>query len=170
MAVEVGSIMRRSRRRTRAGSPAMRPDCWNARSRDGTPPWLPEQPGRLQDHSTMASTTGVLAAGAAFVMIRTGFTAVNASIPLHALLHVNDTDAVAASALYPFDRLTHDITPVLRDVDVSSIVSVPHPMCGCPLSAVLVGGARASILLLAVQGVKIGDAFSGCRTYQQIAS
>jgi hypothetical protein len=67
----------------------------------------------------VARTAGVLAAYAAFVMIRTRLTAVNASVPLHALRHVNDTDAVAARALHPFDGLTHDITPVLALMSTS---------------------------------------------------
>jgi hypothetical protein len=88
--------------------------------------WLLEQPGRLQDHSAVASTAGVMTAGAAFVVIRARFTAVNASVPLYALLHVNDTDAVAARALHPFDGLTHDITPAL------ALMSTSRPSQTCP--------------------------------------
>jgi hypothetical protein len=103
-------------------------------SRDGIRilTWLPEQPGRLQARSAVASTAGVLAASAAFVMIRARIAAVNASVPLHALLHVNDTDAVAASALHPFDRITHNITPVLAMMSSTSRPSQACPTTGRP--------------------------------------
>jgi hypothetical protein len=46
-------------------------------------------------------------------MIGAGFTAENASIPLHAFLYVNDADAVAASTLNPVDCHAYAVIPFL---------------------------------------------------------
>jgi len=62
--------------------------------------------------SAVTSAAGVLATGAGLVVIGAGIAAVDAPVPLHALVHVNNADTVAARALQPLDGHAHGTTPV----------------------------------------------------------
>ena len=54
----------------------------------------------------------MLAAGTFLVMIGAGVTTENTAVPLHALLYINDSEAVAACTFNPIDCHAHAVTPV----------------------------------------------------------
>ena len=56
--------------------------------------------------SAVADAAGVFASGAALVMVGTRGTAIYPSIPLEALLGIEDANAVGACALHQVDRYT----------------------------------------------------------------
>jgi len=97
------------------------------------------QPGcsvaRLGKHRLpVAGAAGVMAALAVLVMIGAGVSTVNAPVPLHAVVHADDTNAVAARTFHLFYRYAYGVTLV------STLMS---SSCSC-------GSVRCSIMLVSI--------------------
>src|SRR5947209_7382173 len=62
--------------------------------------------------SAVAGAAGVLTAGAVLVMIGARVTAIDPPVPLHAFVHADDANAVAARALHLINGHAHHVAPV----------------------------------------------------------